>query len=76
VKRVNKVIFFFLVLILFLFLTYNVIESAQWNAKRIEMNRNIEMQVALGNITCVNGNFIICASSSPNLPYCDEKITS
>ena len=50
-KRFKKALLFSLVLILFLFLTYSIIESAPWNANRIEIERDIEIPLALGNIT-------------------------
>jgi len=51
-KKANKAILFFLVLILVLLLSYNIIESAQWNVKesgdkvdavkKVDVNRSKE----------------------------------
>ena len=50
-KRSNKTILFFLVLILFLLLSYGTIESVQWNVRKIASEKKeIQGEVDLGKL--------------------------
>jgi len=50
-KRLNKVILFFFVLILFLFLTYSTIESAQRNPNAVKENNKVELTLSCSQPT-------------------------
>jgi hypothetical protein len=49
-KKRNKIILFFLVLILFLLLSFNSIESGEWNVKKIIQKENMEKGIDLDKL--------------------------